>query len=58
MPAAELSHLIGHELPQFWQRQIFWFFTISFAVPVLFFQTRFERPSVHIAVMPRAALFM
>ena len=58
MPAAELIHLIGHELPQFWQRHIFWFFTTSLAVPVLFFQTRFERPSVHIAVKPRAALFM
>lgn len=58
MPAAELIYLIVHEFPQFWQRQIFWFFTTSFAVPVLFFQTRLESPSVHIAVKPRAALFM
>ena len=51
-------YLISHELPQFWQRQTFWFSNFVFSVPFDFFHTKFDIPSVQTAVSPLAALFM
>ena len=56
--AGFFTYFISQEFPQFWQRQIFWFFTTVFSPPLLFFHTRLDMPRVDTAIKPRAALLI